>query len=193
VLERSTAELDPAVPAVRRQLQDLGHYAETLARGLSDDSPVGTTAMNLGFPFGQVDPTTLIQALQCLKLATKVGLKDLNDLPATAGHPDRSKALDPLIYAWHGIYRQAGGRGRGCYKDIDSRTYRGRFLDLLDEALAQAATVLTTKDPREPPLRVSQPRQQEARERLRKIRKMIHISRVTLAKRIEKVLKKHPS
>lgn len=190
VMARTTAELAPSTPDVRRRLQDLGHHAQTLARWLHDDSPVGTTAMNYGFPFEQVDCTTLIHALRCLDLGAKVGLNHLADVKANAGRPDRSHALDPLIREWHGIYRQAGGRGRGCYKDTDSRTYCGRFLDLLDEALAQAATILTTKDPREPSSLTPQRKQKRAREHLRA---MIHIPRVTLAKRIEKVFTKRPS
>jgi hypothetical protein len=163
----------------------LGRYARTLARWLSDDSPVGTTVLALSFPYEQVDYGTLKQALWLLDLGTKVGLNHLSDLGANSGRPDKNKALEPLIKAWHVIYRQAGGPGRGCYKDKYFRTFRGRFLDLLDKALTQAATIFTTKDPRDPPTRVSQRRQEEAKERLRK---MIHLSRVTLAKRIIAVL-----
>jgi hypothetical protein len=190
VMERTRDELAPSMPAVRCRLQDLGRYAQTLARLLNDDSTVGSTAMSYGFPFEQVNPTTLIRDLWLLDLTTKMGLNHLADLKANAGHPDRRRALDPLIRAWHGIYRQAGGRGRGCYKDVDSRTYRGRFLDLLDKAMEQAATILTTEDTREPSSLTLQRKQERARQHLRN---MIYIPRVTLAKRIEKVLTKHPS
>jgi hypothetical protein len=190
VMERTIDELDPSTPAVRRRLQDLGRYAQTLAQWLNDGSPLGTTAMNLGFPFQRVDPNTLIQALWDLVLGAKVGLNDLSDLRANAGHPDRNTALDPLIRDWYRIYRQAGGRGKGCYKDVDSRKYCGRFLDLLHEALEQTATILTAKDPCES-LSLTLQRKQERV--MRHLRKMIHIPRVTLAKRIEKVLEKHPS
>jgi hypothetical protein len=179
------AELSPETPAVRRRLNNQGRYVRTLARWLSDDSPLGTTVLALSFPFERVDHRALEQALWLLDLCTKAGLNRLSDLGANSGRPDKNGPLEPLIKAWHVIYRQAGGRGKGCYKDIDSRTYRGRFLDLLDNALTQAATILTTKDLRELPTRVSQRRQEEAKKRLRK---MIHPSGVTLAKRIIAVL-----
>jgi hypothetical protein len=189
VMGRSRAEDAPDLPKVRQRLQNIGHAARTLARWLHDDSPVGNTALDyLRYPWPQIDDITFIHDLWRLDLCTKAGLNDLSDLRANAGHPDRSRALEPLILAWHGMYRQAGGPRRGCYKDIDTHTYRGRFLDLLDEALAQAATVLTTWPSRNDP--VFQQRQEKAKKHLTK---MIHIPRVTLAKRIEKVLKKHPS
>jgi len=193
VMERSKPA-NPLVPDVRQRLNDIGDYAKTLALWLQDDSPVGTTAMGLGFPIEQVDRATLVRSLRELNFRTKVGLNHLSDLQAKVGRPDRNTALEPLIHAWHRIYRQAGGPRKGCYyKDKYLRTHRGRFLDLLDEALEQAATIVTTTDSREPSPRLCPRRHKQAMERLEKLRRMIHIPRDTLAKRTIDALRKHPS
>jgi hypothetical protein len=131
--QRVTARTKP----VKRHLTSIEKHTRTLLKLLSPygkNGPTDTEETNVrhavfGLFSSDFDRDALIRHL--IKLRTDA----LNALKDGAPGPDRDEALDAMIREWHGVWRQAGGKGRGCTRSGASSTAKGPFLELLHVAL----------------------------------------------------------
>jgi hypothetical protein len=87
------------------------------------------------FPFERVDPTTFTDVLIEFNLNAQKALKRLPKEPADGRTPHNG--LRAMIRAWHAIYIEAGGSGKGCTRSGGAKEpkSKGPLLDLIDAAL----------------------------------------------------------
>jgi hypothetical protein len=84
------------------------------------------------------DSRSYLRVMIQLRLNTEIAIQNVSK-EGKPGRQDKG-GLDTLIRAWHRVYREAGGDGDGCTRSGSSRTAKGPFLDLIDEALGQLET-----------------------------------------------------
>jgi hypothetical protein len=130
----------PSAKAVQRQLQTIERHARGLAAALGDASELGQAATYEALPSSVTDPAALIRLLHDLSLCARAAKESLR---GKAGRPP-NEALPTLIRAWHAVYLDAGGTGRGCgWNELcDPPQFTGPLLALLEMGLHQAACPL---------------------------------------------------
>jgi hypothetical protein len=90
------------------------------------------------FPFELVDPTTFTYVLTEWNLNAQKRLKDLPKEPADGRTPHNG--LRAMIRAWHAVYLEAGGSGKGCTRSGGAKELKskGPLLDLIAAAIGFA-------------------------------------------------------
>jgi hypothetical protein len=138
----------PRIKPLRSHLKKLETDARKLGKDLQASSTTAQAALALAFPWGIGEPTAVTHFLAQLSAKAADEAKRLSGAP---GHPENI-SLDPLIRTWFTIYREAGGRGQGCYWHTHAKQYRGRFLNLLESAFYQANARVCSATVKGPPL-----------------------------------------
>jgi hypothetical protein len=138
-MQRAAAETKD----VRRRLEGIHRHASALVDLLrlhiknapSDDYEINLNQAVWGSLDINIDPNIYIRLLIQLRLAGTKALTRLRE-EGQPGREDKT-ALDTTIRAWHDVYTQAGGVGRGCTRSGGSSQAKGPFLDLIDGAFQQ--------------------------------------------------------
>jgi hypothetical protein len=145
LVNRAEYQATSSMKDVQRRLTQIHTHATALKDLLrlhhTDKSDVDEQMNLLQAVFGQfpiwMDRNTLLHQLIILVKNTEVTLKDLCKV-GQRGRP-RQESLRVMIKAWYTVYREAGGRGVGCWWSVDSSEFQGPFLELLYDAQKQVA------------------------------------------------------
>jgi hypothetical protein len=145
---RKIHTLQTALAALQREV--LRHLPSDLSGDqMNAQDHLHSAVLGETFPFELVDPSTFIHVLIAWNLKAQQVLKRLPKEPADGRTPHHG--LCAMIRAWHAVYLEAGGKGKGCTRSGGAKepTSKGPLLDVIDAALECARNSPQVRLPRE--------------------------------------------
>jgi hypothetical protein len=131
---RKIQTFQTALAALRREV--LLHLTSDLSGDqMNAQDNLHSAVLGETFPFELVDPTTFTHVLTEWNLKAQMVLKRLPKEPADGRTPHNG--LRAMIRAWHAVYLEAGGQGKGCTRSGGAKEpkSKGPLLDLIHTAL----------------------------------------------------------